>query len=155
MRFNVPTKFNTKTIRHVPIPINELWELRGGLPNVDLTPPNQSIWRFLNVLIWSSRGLTIWPPPHNLGFIPIRLNDIPCFICPKFHINPAFSQCAQAWRTRSTHGNWGETIFKLIFAGRTMIEQNSQEGEIFAVFTLDKFYDDLTPLSNTNPMVQS
>ena len=35
-----------------------------------------------------------------------------------------------------------------------MIERNFQEGEIFAVSKLDKIYVDLTPLSDTNPMVQ-
>ena len=37
----------------------------------------------------------------------------------------------------------------------TINEQDFQEGEIFAVSKLEKLYVDLTPLANTNPMVQS
>jgi len=36
-----------------------------------------------------------------------------------------------------------------------MIERNFQEVEIFAVSKLENFYVDLTPVSDTNPMVQS
>ena len=36
-----------------------------------------------------------------------------------------------------------------------MIEPNSQEGEIFPVSKLDKFYVDLTPLSDINLMAWS
>ena len=36
-----------------------------------------------------------------------------------------------------------------------MKEKNFQEGEIFTVSKLDKFYVNITPLSDTNLMVQS
>ena len=35
-----------------------------------------------------------------------------------------------------------------------MIGRNSQEGEIFVVSKLDKFYVDLTPLNDTNLIAQ-
>jgi len=76
------------------------------------------------------------------------------FFHPKLYINLHFISAPRHGGTKSTHGNQDDIFFNL-FAGGTMIGQNSQEGEILAVSKLGKIYVDLTPLNDMNLMAQS
>jgi len=87
-------------------------------------------------------------------------NGPPWDIHPKIYINPHFVSARNHGGAKSAHGNRDDN-FLINFmwnheprkeAGGTMIGQNSQEGEIFAVSKLNKLYVDLTSLSDMNLM---